>query len=338
MRTGKLPAEILRSEIFTRVSGTARPDVLVPPAVGEDCSVVDFGENVCVISSDPITGSVEGVGRLAVHVTCNDIASNGVAPLGIMVTLLVPEGTDYSEISNIMQDIADEASSIGVAILGGHTELTSAVNRIIISSTAIGKAPKDSYVTSSGAKPGDALIMTKTAALEGTAILAADYGHLLAASIAPDMLAEAKGYMSLLSVIKEGIEAAKAGVHAMHDATEGGIMGAVSEMAEAAGIGVELNLALVPITDASKDICKALAVDPYCLVSSGSMIIAAPDGCKVVNHLQSIGIKATIIGEFLETERIVMGSAQERLPLSAPERDEIYRVMEEYSKRGGKDA
>ena len=338
MRTGKLPADILRSEVFARVSGTARPEVLVPPAIGEDCSVVDFGEYVCVISSDPITGSVEGVGRLAVHVTCNDIASNGVEPLGIMVTLLVPEGTQYSEISDIMQDIVEEASSIGVAILGGHTELTSAVSRVVISSTAIGKALKDGYVTSSGAKPGDALIMTKTAALEGTAILASDFGYLMQDKIAPAMLDEAKGYLSLLSVVKEGIEAAKAGVHAMHDATEGGIIGAVSELAEAAGIGVELNIASVPITDASKSICGALEVDPYCLVSSGSMVIAAPDGEKVVSHLHEIGINATIIGKFLEEERFIYGGPQGKIPLTAPKRDEIYRVMEEYSKRGGKDA
>src|SRR5690554_5330579 len=156
-----------------------REDVLVHAGLGEDCAVIDFGEEVCLVTSDPITGAVAGIGELAVHVACNDLAANGGTPVGVQVVLLLPEQIQEDQIHQIMEDIQATAASLQVEVIGGHTEITSKVADPVVSITAIGRAPKTRFVTSKGAKPGDDLVITKGVGIEATVILARDFGHFL---------------------------------------------------------------------------------------------------------------------------------------------------------------
>ena len=175
-------------------SGGKASDVLVHSALGEDCSVIDFGDFVCVLSTDPITGAVEDIGRLAVNISCNDIAANGAEPIGILVTILAPEHTTPADLGRIMGQVNSEAAKLGIEVLGGHSEVTSGIDRVIISTTAVGKARKDAYIITGGAKPGDDLLLTKSVGLEGTAILATEFAAALQGKIPPAMLAQAKGF------------------------------------------------------------------------------------------------------------------------------------------------
>ncbi len=160
METGKLSSENLQEMIIDQIK-PIHSDILIRPGVGEDCSAVAFGDFACVLSTDPITGAASEIGRLAVHINCNDIASAGVKPMALMLTILVPPSTTQDELNMIMKQATEEASKLGVDIIGGHTEITTAVTRPLVSATALGKQLKDKIVTSSGAEIGDTVIMTK---------------------------------------------------------------------------------------------------------------------------------------------------------------------------------
>ena len=128
LQTGKLDSDLLKSLIFGKIR-YRNDDVKVRPGIGEDCAVVGFGEYDCIMSTDPITAAVADIGRLAIHITCNDIASNGVQPLGIMLAVMLPEGTTEEDVAHIMGQAADTAVDVGVEIIGGHTEVTPSVNQ-----------------------------------------------------------------------------------------------------------------------------------------------------------------------------------------------------------------
>ena len=165
MKTGKLDSKLLKEIVFKYLK-FQRPEVLVRPGIGEDCAVLDYGEYECVLSTDPITGAISDIGHLAVHISCNDVASNGVEPLGLLLAIMLPEGTDEKQIEEIMRQAGDTAESMGVEIIGGHTEITTAINKPIIVSTAVGKALKGSSQRAKDMKPGDYILVTKTAGLE----------------------------------------------------------------------------------------------------------------------------------------------------------------------------
>ncbi len=171
MKEGKIPPELLKSLVFNNIKVKSK-EVIMRPEIGEDCAAIDFGGYACVLSTDPITGAEKGAGTLAIHISCNDVATSGVRPVGIMVTILAPPTASEEDISRVMEEAGAAAAVLGVEIIGGHTEVTGAVNRIVISTTAVGKVLKDRIVRSTGAQAGDDVIMTKWAGLEGTSIIA----------------------------------------------------------------------------------------------------------------------------------------------------------------------
>jgi len=328
MESGKVPNDILNKIVLSKIN-MFRKDVILRPGIGEDCAAIDFGEYACVLSTDPITAAANDVGQLSVHISCNDIASCGVEPLGLMVTILCPVGTTEEKLENVMEQICLTASELNVEIIGGHTEVTPAVNRIVISTTCIGKALKDDIVSSTGARPGDSIVMTKSAGLEGTAIIANDFEHKLVGIINNDELNLAKSFIKSISVVKEGVLAGKFGATSMHDITEGGVLGAAWEVAEASGAGVILNKDIIPVETVTKTICKALDLDVLKLISSGCMFITCADGEGLVKLLESNNIKATVIGTIIanRNDRLLISKKNSTIEdIESPKADELYKV------------
>ena len=142
MEIGKLPNDVLEKIIISNIKNK-RKEVLVKAAVGEDNAIIDFGEEVCVMSTDPITGATKDIGKLAIHISCNDVASSGAEPIGVLLTILAPPGTSEEDIEKIMRDAGQASEEINIEIMGGHTEITDAVNRIIINTTVVGKQLKN---------------------------------------------------------------------------------------------------------------------------------------------------------------------------------------------------
>ena len=333
LKVGKLDSDLLKNEVIDRIS-LKRPEVLVRAGVGEDCAVIDFGEYECVLSTDPITAAVGDIGRLAIHISCNDIASNGVEPVGILLAVMLPEGSTEDDVKTIMGQAADAAAACNVEIIGGHTEVTPAVNKPVIVSTAIGRALRGRSASAKNIKVGDAVIMTKTAGLEGTGIIAGDFKEQLKEILTDEELAEAKALLGNVSVVRDGTVAGSVGTHGMHDVTEGGILGAIWEMCRIAGVGAEIHEAAVAVKDVTRKICAHYGIDYMRLISSGSMIIMAGQEKKneIIKKLAAVGVEAAEIGVITPPESglvLVKGSGadESRVPIDPPGPDELYKVV-----------
>lgn len=325
MTAGKLDAWDLLHRVFP-YTGCKRPDVILRAAIGEDCAALDFGDWCCVFSSDPITGAVQDSGWLAVHVSCNDLASSGAEPMGVMLTVLMPEGTGAEDVQEIMKSADRAARELGLEIMGGHTEFTAGIQQPILCATAVGKVRKDNLISTAGAKPGDDLVLTKGAGIEGTAILATDYEDFFRGKVPGELLAKAQSLMQSISVVPEGLLAADFKVSAMHDVTEGGVLGAIYEMAEASGLGVEVYQEQIPILPETHALCEVLGIDPLKLVSSGAMLIATSRGPELVALLEQKGIPAAVIGKVVEKERKVLFNKDETKEIEKPDSDELWRA------------
>lgn len=296
---GKLPVDLLERLVLRKLP-FSDPRVLVGPRPGEDAAVIDMGDKVLVVHSDPITGAVEKIGWYAVHIACNDVAATGARPMWVLPVILAPR-SGLEVVSQIVSDMAMAARELGVSVIGGHTELTGWLDRPVVSVTAMGEAPKDSYVTTGGAEPGDVIIATKSIALEGTSILARDFKDRLEGSVPRSVLERGAQLINQISVVEDALAAVEAGgVHAMHDPTEGGLLGGVYEMAMASGLGAKVYEERIPIREETLAVCRALGVDPLRLISSGTLLIAAsPERADaIIERLGKRGINASKIGVF----------------------------------------
>lgn len=325
---GKIPENILKRSIVSAIK-TGRDEVILGSAVGEDCAAIELSEDEAfVLSTDPITGTASDIGRLAVMVTANDLASAGAEPVGILLTALLPAGTTEADISIIMKDASDECAKANIQIIGGHTEITEAVNKPILSVTGVAKVKKDALITTGSADADMDLVVTKWIGLEGTSIIAKDHESELREHLPQSIIDRAKGFDEYISVVRDGRIAAKCGAAAMHDVTEGGIYGALWEMAEASGIGLTVELKDIPIRQETIEICEYYNIDPYRLISSGSMLIAAKDGEKIVKALSNESIPASVIGHTnASNDRLIRYDGKER-HLTPPTADELYRVTD----------
>jgi hydrogenase expression/formation protein HypE len=331
VKVGKLSPEKLQTLVLDKFQ-KRHPQVLLGAGLGEDAAIVDFGEDLCVVASDPITGAGVGMGRLAVHVACNDVAAAGATPIGIQVILLLPTDMPEEGIMELMAEIADTGEGLGIDIIGGHTEITSKVLEPLIVITALGSVPRDGYITSSGAQPGDDLVLSKGAGWEGTAILAHDFAHLLN-DLTPTELQRAQGFLHQLSVIPEGRIGRRLKASAMHDVTEGGVLGALWEMAQASGVGFDLYRDRVPMARETRLICDQLGLDPLALISSGAMLFATSDGQALVEALGEQGIPGAIIGRVTAGELLVW-TGQKKERLVGPPEDELWRFLAATGKDG----
>jgi hydrogenase expression/formation protein HypE len=327
MKIGKVNETILKRSVFKQLH-KKRDEVILGPSVGEDCAMVTFSEDeLCVISTDPITGTTKDIGSLAVHVTINDLAANGSEPIGILLTILLPEGFAEEKLKAIMTDVNRTCDELGIDVLGGHTEVTRAVNQPIINVTGIGKANKNTRVINSEAGPDMDVIMTKWAGVEGTAIIAAEKEVELRAKYHGAFVDRALDYKSYISVLPESRIALRFNAAAMHDATEGGVFGALWELGASANLGLEIRLDAIPIRQETIEICEHFNMNPYKLISSGVLLIISPDGQAMTKALIEAGIDASIIGKTTEAiQRVVIGEDTVR-SLEPAKADELYKVI-----------
>ena len=332
MRTGKLDNELLHRLVLAR-TGAARQEVLVGSGIGEDCSVLDFGEYECVVSTDPITSPDSRIGTLAVHIACNDVASNGVEPFAVMLTFLFPTSITEEEIGEIAIQADKTAKKLGVQIIGGHTEVTDAVSQTVASATAIGRAPKKprgDHSLLSPVLPGDLVVVTKNLALEGTAIAAELHAAKLRPSMADTEIERAKAMLDHISVVREGVIAGRLGIAAMHDVTEGGILGAVWELCARHDVGAEIYAASLPFDPATLSLCAALDLDPMRLISSGSMLIfvSGEKWDALSEALSEADIKASVVGRVAPggDGLVLVTRNGDREGIAAPGPDELYKI------------
>lgn len=328
MELGKLPNNQLEKLILNTLT-TRRDETVLRPAVGEDCCALNLGNNLCVISTDPITAADENAGILAVIVSLNDLAASGAEPVGILTTVLLPPDITEDKITSLFKTINDTCALVNVDLLGGHTEITDSVNKIVIITTAIGKVPANGLIRSDGAVPGDAILMTKAAGLEGTAIIASDKENEIKNYFSKEEIETAKSYINEISVISEGTIAAKHKANAMHDVTEGGVLGAVWEICKASGCGAEIHSENISVRDVTIKLCNHFNIDPNKLISSGSMIIVCSQAQKhdILSSINKSGIDCAEIGIITKNNDIFIIKDNKKIPVNQPGSDELYKVI-----------
>lgn len=327
MKVGKVPENVLKRSVFKEIH-TRRPEVLLGAGVGEDCAAVKLApDETLVMSTDPITGTAKDIGTLAILITVNDLASSGATPVGVLLTVLLPESVEEPELRKMMAQVEAACAQADVQIMGGHTEVTPVVNQPVISVCGVGKVKDGRLISTAGARPGMDILVTKWIGIEGTAILAKEKEEELLAKFSAPFVEKAKALDVYISVQSEAAVAVRSGVSAMHDVTEGGIFGALWEMAEASGVGLEIDMKKIPIRQETVEVCEFFGLNPYQLISSGCMLMAALDGNTLVSELAKAGIPAAIIGKATEGNDRVLLNEEERRFLEPPKTDELYKAI-----------
>lgn len=332
--TGKLPLPLLR-QALGRVP-RRDPAVLVGAEPGEDAAVIDVGgPELLVVAADPITFAAADIGTYLLAVNGNDLAVTGAEPRWLLATVLAPAGTTAPEIQALLADVTAACAAADVALVGGHTEITDSVTSPVVAGTLLGTASRDSLVRTSGAQPGDALLLVGEIAIEGTAVLAGDHADTLrrVGVSDGDIQAGAARLQSPGISVRPAAEALRpaAEVHAMHDPTEGGLAAALHELAEAAEVGVVVDRDAVPVLPECRRICRALGLDPYALLASGALLASLPaaQASAAVATLSSKGLSAAVIGEITESSTGRRWSVSGTdMPIPAVERDELARYLE----------
>jgi hydrogenase expression/formation protein HypE len=328
---GKIPVDILKEVVFKNL-GAERKEVIVGPLAGIDGAVLDLGNKSLIVSMDPITGAVERIGWLAVNVNANDIATFGVEPEFLFSCILLPENADRKIVETICTQMNAAAKDLGIAIVGGHCESTIGLTNPIVVGCVMGLTEKGRYVTAGGAKAGDKLILTKSAGIEGTAILASDRESELKKTVSATVLQNAKNFYCQISVVKDALTAYKTGgVHAMHDPTEGGVAGGIHEMADASGLGVKVFEDQIAVQPETAKICSYFGIDPLQLISSGALLISAEAkfAGEIIENVEQQQIEASIIGEFLEStdQRLLIRKDGEVQVLPRPLSDHLWTAL-----------
>jgi hydrogenase maturation factor len=322
---GKIPIDVLDRTVL-RLTGYRSKRVLTGPKAGVDFAAVRLAGGYLIVSSDPITGISSGVGRYAVVVSANDVATSGNAPQFMESVILLPEGATSADLRSVAAEMDATARKLRITLVGGHTEVTPGLDRPIIMVTAFSFVK--SFVSSEMAREGDAILMTKTAGIEGTAALAREATRMKR-RLPRELTAKAASFERRLSVVPEATAAFRTGrVHAMHDCTEGGLLGAAYEMSLASGLGFEVHEGAVPVAETTRDVCRRFSIDPLRLIGSGSLLIAAPPGeAETVRRAVGRAAGVTRIGRFTAgRRRLVKRDGRETLVRAAPE-DELWRAL-----------
>lgn len=300
---GKLPPAFLAGLLRKLPSGDKR--VWIGPHIGEDAAVIDMGDRYLVAKTDPITFAADRIGWYLVHINANDIACMGADPRWLLVTCLLPEeGTDVELVETLFEDLSSACAELGITVCGGHTEVTLGLERPILVGQLLGEVDKEGFVDKRNIRPGDVLLLTKGIAVEGTCVIARERGGLLRERVPGEVLEKARGFLDDpgISVVRDARvarEAAGAGLHGMHDPTEGGLVQGVRELGTRAGVGIRIEGETIPVFPETRALAEPFGIDPMGLLASGALLLAAAPACegRVRAALEGAGIPCARIGQ-----------------------------------------
>jgi hydrogenase expression/formation protein HypE len=319
---GKVDPDSLAEFVLGR---TGAPDdrVLQGPAYGEDTAAIALEDGILVVNADPISLAVGRVGSLGIDVAANDVAASGADPEWLTSVVFLPGSGEA--LDPVTAQLDEAARRLGVAIVGGHSEYVPALSNPMLVLTCFGLA--DSYVPTGGAEPGDRLLMTKSAGVEATAILATDFRDRLAGRVPDALLESAEGFYDRVSVVPEAA-VLREYADAMHDPTEGGLVDGLLELAVASGVGLDVDPDAVPVREETRRLCAAVDVDPFRTFGSGALLAAVPERSttEALSALDDAGVEASVVGTVheRETPALLLGGET----FEEPVRDDMYALWE----------
>ena len=321
---GKVPPETL-SELILKRTGSPDERVLQGGAYGEDAAAIELGAETLVVSTDPISMAVEHVGSLGVDVACNDVAASGGEPEWLTVTLFLPDDSEET-LAEITSAIHEAADAIGVTVVGGHSEYAPDRETPLVVFTCIGTT--DRFVSTGGAAPGDAVVLTGGAGIEGTAILATDFREMLAGEVSAEVLDRAGGFYDDVSVI-EAARILRDSATAMHDPTEGGVLDGLLELASASEVRLDVDPDAIPVREETTAVCETVGVNPFSIFGSGALLATMSQGKAEagVAELREQGIAAAVVGRVEAADEPALRLGEDVYRESV--RDDMYELWEE---------
>lgn len=345
-RLGKIRASVFESVIRPQL-GAERDQVRVGPATGRDTAIVSLGRgHVMAITTDPLS-FIPGLGPedsawTSLHLIVNDLVTSGLEPMYASVDLNLPPGFDEATFKSYWSALHAECKELGIAIVAGHTGRYGGGDGTVIGGgTIIGVGPDNQYLEPRFARPGDRLIVTKGAMIATTGLLARVFPETVRSAFGKPFLKTAQELLAHYPVINDARAALSvgrrdAGVSAMHDATEGGVLGALYELSTAAELGAHVELHRIPIAEETAGMAELFGIDPTISLSEGSLLVVArPERADaVIDALEDRGIPAADVGELTrETGFMLIADGQER-PWTAPEEDPYWRAYRKAVERG----
>lgn len=330
MRTGKVSDSVLKRSVLRQIH-TKRQEVLNGADVGEDCAIFASADAFFTCVSEAAVAGKADMARVLVK-CANNLATAGARPIAALITLILPQDAQEQLLKELMAAAEETCGGMQMQIAGGHTTVSPHVDCPIACVTACGIPGEETVpgkpftgLTTRGARPGQAIVLTKWIALEGTALLARENRERLLQRYPAHLVEEAAGFDRYLSVVPEAAVAAKSGVRVMHDASEGGILAALWELAESSGVGLTIDMRKIPIRQETVEVCELCEVNPYALASGGCLILAADHGEALAEQLVREGIPAAVIGQFTDSHDRLIYNADEKRYLDKPAQDEIFR-------------
>lgn len=325
MRLGKLSDSILKRTVLKQIKNR-RSEIISGAGIGEDCAIFQLSDgNLATCVGQYTVADRQDMIR-AIYKSTNNLAASGAEPVAVMLSIILPERASEEKLKKLMDGAAQAARELNIQIAGGHTTVSKYVTQKLAVVTAYGKVAADKFVTTKGAKPGQDIVMSKWIGLEGTSILAQRKKEEMLARYPEYFIDEAAGFDRYLSVIPEAATAMKSGVCVMHDASEGGIMATLWELAESSGVGLSIDMKKLPIRQETVEVCEFCEVNPYELLSGGCLVMTAEDGNGLVEALAQQNIPAVVVGKITDSHDRIIYNGEERRFLDKPKMDEIHRV------------
>lgn len=335
MNLGKIPETVLKRSVLKKIRHR-RKDVIERAGVGKDTAIIQLEESEIVLSTNPISGTARQISLYGVPSVVNNLVVDGAEPMGLMVSMLLPKDGKEEDIKTIMEGLEKSCELCQMEIITGHTALSDSVNQIVVTLTGIGKRKKVVLEEKQSVKEGYHLVMTKWCALWGTARLIQDYEKELNQRFTADFLEKGTNLSNYTFITKEAIVAKDMGAVAMHDINEGGVFGALWEMASRGNFGFSVDLKKIPIKQETIEICEYFDLNPYRLRGGGSLLVAIENGNKYIDELKGLGIEATLIGKVSKGNDRLICNEEEEQYLEPPKGDACYLVkdrMKEVSER-----
>lgn len=316
MKTGKLSESVVKRSILKKLR-TKRPEVIQGAGIGEDCALFSFGEEVIALSVSSFTVFDDTPILPRIIAAVNNVAAGGARPTGILIAAILPPQTGEQTIKSLMDQVEAACGQLHIQAVGGDSRISPFVTRIQLSVTILGKK-ENKNIPSQSNKPGQDVVMTKWLGLAGTALLARKKKDILLRRLPAYMIDEATGFDQYMSVIGEAATAVKFGTSHMHDVSRGGIFTALWELAQRAGVGLNIDIKKLPIKQETVEICEILGVNPYELDGAGSLLMICEDGNGLVDRLRQEGILAVVIGKITDDNARILINGEEKRYLDRP--------------------
>lgn len=321
----------MKRSVIKPLSKAEAESILLGPGLGRDFSAIEFREGeAAVLSVCPVTRTRTEIAFCGVMEAVNNIACSGARPAGILATVLMPTTAAEQELRQLMKELDQAAALAGVSVAGGHTEVSRRVKEPLIVLTAVGAVLKEEMMTPGSARAGMELVLSKAVGLQGTAILAKEREEELRSRFTQPFLDKAQAFIRELPILPEIRAVREIGDRqdaVLHDLSEGGIFGALWELGQSSGVGMEVELHKIPIRQETVEICEFFDINPYKLIAGGSLLLAVENGTAAVRAMEQAGIPAAVIGRLTEgNDRVVVNDGERRF-LETTQTDELYKVI-----------